>query len=374
MKKMFDSIIIWGGVMGLFSAYHLATEWKKILIVDKNSLDLSNKKAASFWYSRTYRDDYLDPLYNELSREAYTLWLALEKEVWEELLLKNGCVNLWNKVDWKWEDSYSCKSLATEWNSCILVDQWFFKEIPFTFDKWSFTSQGGICLLEKIRKFLINKLISLWVTFLQNSEIISIQELWSHCDIKINDGTTFIAGNIIICPGAGILEILSKLIGNTWFPVISPTRPMECQYFYPRNEPETLFALKTPIFACLDRGIYAHPAFNEKWAIKVWYYKPPGISLINETGIEGFIADYLPLLKTWRSEPVTDVDQCDYLMTIDEDFILWFIPWYKNISVITGCNGTGYKFSPLFWKYIANLCLGKTDDRFERFSPNRFSN
>ena len=43
---------------------------------------------------------------------------------------------------------------------------------------------------------------------------------------------------------------------------------------------------------------------------------------------------------------MSDVDQCDYDLVADDNFVLGAVPGYGNVFVGVGWRGTGYKFAP----------------------------
>jgi len=92
-----DLTIIGGGVMGLFTAYYASEFVPHITILEKATVSSDNKKAASFSYTRSIRNDYLDPLYAQLAYEARRLWLDFQHKAEAPFLIECGCLNLAKK-------------------------------------------------------------------------------------------------------------------------------------------------------------------------------------------------------------------------------------------------------------------------------------
>ena len=82
-----DLTIIGGGVMGLFTAYYASEFVAHITILEKATVSSDNKKAASFSYTRSIRNDYLDPLYAQLAYEARRLWLDFQYKAEAPMLI-----------------------------------------------------------------------------------------------------------------------------------------------------------------------------------------------------------------------------------------------------------------------------------------------
>ena len=71
---------------------------------------------------------------------------------------------------------------------------------------------------------------------------------------------------------------------------------------------------------------------------------------------------------------VTDVDQCDYDLVADDNFVLGAVPGFENVFVGVGWRGTGYKFAPWVGRVLFELALREgTVYDIGRFSPARFT-
>ena len=67
-----DLVVIGGGVMGLFTAYHASERVDRVVVLERGRI--GDPMTASFGRTRSYRSDYLDPGYAGLAREALRLW------------------------------------------------------------------------------------------------------------------------------------------------------------------------------------------------------------------------------------------------------------------------------------------------------------
>ena len=71
-----DLLIIGGGIMGLFTAYHASEHFDRVVVLERGRV--GDPMTASFGRTRSYRSDYLDPAYARLAREAQGLWREFE--------------------------------------------------------------------------------------------------------------------------------------------------------------------------------------------------------------------------------------------------------------------------------------------------------
>ena len=100
--------------------------------------------------------------------------------------------------------------------------------------------------------------------------------------------------------------------------------------------------------------------------MKIGYYNPPDLPR-GATPIDGigrFVAECLPGLRDAAVRDVDDVDQCDYDLVADDDFVLGPVPGVAGAFVGVGWRGTGYKFAPWVGQVLAGLALdGRTARR-----------
>ena len=89
MGTGFDVIIAGLGAMGSAAAYHLASEGKRILGLDR--FRPPHELGSSHGRTRIIREAYFEhPLYVPLVRRAYDLWADLERKSGQRLLLPTG--------------------------------------------------------------------------------------------------------------------------------------------------------------------------------------------------------------------------------------------------------------------------------------------
>jgi N-methyl-L-tryptophan oxidase len=131
-----------------------------------------------------------------------------------------------------------------------------------------------------------------------------------------------------------------------------------------------------PVIAYLDAGIYCHPIVDGLVdAVKIGYYNPPDMPRTPTAvdGIASFVEQCVPGLGGATVRDVDDVDQCDYDLVADDDFVLGAIPGFENAYVGVGWRGTGYKFAPWVGRVLAESAVeGGTDYDIARFDPARF--
>jgi glycine/D-amino acid oxidase-like deaminating enzyme len=192
------------------------------------------------------------------------------------------------------------------------------------------------------------------------------------------DRGEYVARSIVITAGHGTNEVLATVEGATLQVPITRDRPSEAKYFVlPEDERHRYTSDVMPVLAYLDTGVYVHPIVpGVVDAVKVGYYNPPDIPR-DRTGVHDiadFVKQVMPGLKHASASDVLDVDQCDYDLVADDDFVLGAVPDAPNVYVGVGWRGTGYKFAPWIGRVLFQLALqGGTVYDVSRFDPARFA-
>ena len=89
MENTFDYIIVCGGSMGSATAYHLAKNGQKVLVLEQ--FDFIHEQGAHGGQSRLIRKAYFEhPDYVPLLLRAYENWAILEKETQEQVYFETG--------------------------------------------------------------------------------------------------------------------------------------------------------------------------------------------------------------------------------------------------------------------------------------------
>ena len=87
-----DLLVVGGGVMGLFTAYHASERVGRVVVLERGRI--GDPMTASFGRTRSFRNDYLDATYARLAHEAFRLWGAFELQTATKALVRCGCLNI----------------------------------------------------------------------------------------------------------------------------------------------------------------------------------------------------------------------------------------------------------------------------------------
>ena len=378
-----DLTIVGGGIMGLFTAYYASQFVEHITILEKATVSSENKLAASFSYTRSIRNDYLDPLYAQLAYEARRLWLDLQREADSPFLIECGCLNLAkSSITPDLSTTYAVQSydvlqqlhLKSEAFDHETLQQRF---PQFDVDMASLDVEAGLLYVPEVTRTLLEALRNRGVRILEHVDVTRIVQHDQQLHIDTNLGE-LITSKLVVTAGLGTNGVLERIDNcHTSFP-LSPDRPSQAKYFMPSAKKWEQFTSETlPVFAYLDVGIYGHPIYaNKVPGVKIGFYNPPDVKKLNTRirDVHSFVEECMPSLLDAEFVDVTEVDQCFYDLVADDNFIMGDIPDFPGVIVGVGWRGTGYKYASWIGRTLMQLTLqGQTVYNISRFSPHRFS-
>jgi sarcosine oxidase len=359
-----DVVIVGGGVMGLFTAYHAAGRGARVVVLERGRI--GDPATASYGRTRSFRNDYLDAAYARLAHEAFGLWGEFERETASEVLVRCGCLNIAKRaVTPDLAGTYAELSVATLRQLGLAVESFDGEALRRRFpyldaDLGHLDLDAGVVDLAAVTRALRRAL---------DERGVRIVEGFDGAPAEVR------ASALVVTAGHGTNGVLAGLPGCELQVPITRDRPSEAKYLTPAD-PEPFTAGAMPVIAYLDAGIYCHPIVDGVVdAVKIGYYHPPDLPGDRAAldGIASFVAECLPALAGATVRDVEDVDQCDYDLVADDEFVLGVIPGVDDAYVGVGWRGTGYKFAPWVGRVLADLALeGETADEIARFDPARF--
>ncbi|HEY6541849.1 MAG TPA: FAD-dependent oxidoreductase [Ktedonobacteraceae bacterium] len=375
-----DLVIIGGGIMGLMTAYAAAPLSNNITIIEKSHI--GDPRTASFGYTRSIRNDYLDPFYARLAYQARQLWLELERKAPEPFIINCGCLNIArhsitpNLAGTYVEQSYRVLAdlhLKTEAFTRETLNQRF---PQFDIDRARLDVEAGFIYVPHVTRTLQAALQAQHINILEETEVIAIEQQRDGIHVTTSAGQ-LLARKLVVTAGLGTNDVLARIAGcHTHYP-LQPDRPSQCKYYMPPPEKRSMFTSDAlPVFAYLDVGIYGHPILNGKTpGVKIGFYNPPDATLAQShiQSIADFVEECMPALRDAEAIDVTDVDQCFYDLVDDDNFIVGPLPGFPDIITGVGWRGTGYKYAPWVGHTLMQLALQEgTVYDITRFSPDRF--
>ena len=380
MPTRCDLLVIGGGVMGLFTAYHASERFERVVVLERGRI--GDPATASYGRTRSFRNDYLEATYARLAHEAFRLWGEFEARTGTRALVRCGCLNIAKR-----SVTPDLASTYAEMSHAVLTDLGLRTEsldrealglrYPYLdADLGRLDVDAGVVDLAAVTGALTRVLGERGVRIVEGAETTAIERDGEAIRVVTGAGE-LVTRSLAVTAGHGTNEVLARLPGCTLQVPLARDRPSEAKYFEPPAETRDRFtAGAMPVIAYLDTGIYCHPIVEGVVdAVKVGYYNPPDMPRGSTSidSIASFVEQCMPGLRDAACHDVEDVDQCDYDLVADDDFVLGAIPGVANAFVGVGWRGTGYKFAPWVGRVLAELALqdGSVYD-IDRFDPARF--
>ncbi|HEX7300998.1 MAG TPA: FAD-dependent oxidoreductase [Solirubrobacteraceae bacterium] len=366
--------------MGLFTAYHASERLGRVVVLERGLI--GDPTTASYGRTRSFRNDYMDATYARLAHEAFRLWGEFERRTAMQVLVRCGCLNIAKRsVTPDLAGTYAQVSHDTLTRLGMRTEAFdrpaLRRRFPFLdADLARLDVDAGVVDLPAVTRALTRALAERGVRTLERVATTSIVRDGALLRVITNAGE-LVTRALVVTAGHGTNDVLSLLPGGGLRIPIAKDRPSEAKYLVPPAGARDRFtAPAMPVVAYLDTGIYCHPIVEGLVdAVKIGYYNPPDLPPPSTRidGIASFVEHCLPGLKDAVVHDVEDVDQCDYDLVADDDFVLGAVPGFANVFVGVGWRGTGYKFAPWVGRVLAELALQEgTVYDIDRFDPARF--
>jgi len=380
LHEVSDLLVIGGGVMGRFTAHEASKRVGRVVVLERGRI--GDPATASYGRTRSFRNDYLDPVYARLAHEAFTLWRAFEEQTATDVLVRCGCLNIAKAaVTPDLAATYAEASHETLQRLGLRTEaldrEALRRRLPdLDADLGRLDVDAGVVDVPAVTRTLTRELAARGVLTREGVETLAIER--DDAVLRVHtDAGEFVTRALVVTAGHGTNEVLGRLEGCDLQVPITRDRPSEARYFFPPAGARERFTSDAmPVVAYLDTGIYCHPIVSGLVdAVKIGYYNPPDVprGTTSVDSIASFVDQCLPGLKGVPSREVDDVDGCDYDLVADDDFVLGAIPGLANAFVGVGWRGTGYKFAPWVGQVLAGLAVeDRTAAGLERFDPARF--
>jgi glycine/D-amino acid oxidase-like deaminating enzyme len=370
--------------MGLMTAYHAAPFAASVTVLEKTRV--GDPATASFSLTRSARNDYLDPEYARLAYEARQLWLDLQAQSPEPLLVDCGCLNLAKRsVTPDLAGTYAFRSYAVleqlQLRREAFSAEALARRFPqFAADAGRLDVDAGFVDVPAVTRFLRAALSARGVRLAEHAEVSAITRSGGTWTVATGSGPVE-SDALVLTAGLGTNDLLGLVPGcSVRFP-LRPDRPSQSKYFIPAAGQRDRFTEQVlPVFAYLDIGIYGHPLYEGRTpGVKIGFYNPPDVDRTPSpiASVEDFVAECMPALREAEVVDVAEAsgaDVCFYDLVEDDEFIIGPVPGLPDVFTGVGWRGTGYKFAPWAGRVLAQLALQQgTVYDIRRFAPGRFA-
>lgn len=372
--------IIGAGVIGLATAYNLLQQgMKQVVVLEQATVD--HERGSSHGSSRLLRFEYGgDGLYSEMVRLSQMRWNDLEHQTGRHLYTPTGMLTLGHEDDNFIEPAYNVlRNLGYSperltHSSCV-------KNFPqFDTQEYNFISynrNGGMMHASICLQTLRDCIVDMGGIVLEHHRVISIdhEDEQQPIQLQLASGEAMMADRVIVATGPWVHRLLGELD--------LPVRLTHQYLLYFAHLPEETYGVNAfPSFMADD--LYGCPMQaigrnGQRWLKAASHdfgapANPDEPHYIDKRRIKQVVQRLYKLLPALRQATLTHVEAFMYDVSVDEDFILDYMPGDKRIILGTGLSGHAFKFGILLGELLSNLLWEQPPVvATKRFQLSRFS-
>ncbi|KAI1903663.1 hypothetical protein AGOR_G00029520 [Albula goreensis] len=377
----FDCIVIGAGIQGSFTAYHLAKNKKKTLLLEQ--FLLPHSRGSSHGQTRIIRKAYEQDFYVHMMEECLQLWTLLEAETNTKLYRRTGLLVMGPERG----QSFKLFKDTLKRNNVPTVSlergEEFSRHIPHVTLR---NGEGAIVDTTAGVLYADRALRAVQGYFQSLGGVIKDGE-------KVEDITP---GSVVtVTTSAGVYRAKSLVITTgPWANALLshtglqlPLTVLKINVCYWREKVPGSYAARKrfPCFVHVGEEWFGHhiyglPSNEYPGLVKICYHTGSetdpdkrdrqtdrsDIDILSQ-----FVSRCLPGLDP---EPAV-VETCLYTVTPDHHFVLDRHPSHSNIIIGAGFSGHGFKFGPVVGKVLCELSLGQLPSHdLSPFKIQRFQN
>jgi glycine/D-amino acid oxidase-like deaminating enzyme len=378
-RQMKDHVAVIGaGVFGAWTAHHLQQQGHRVTLID--AWGPAHSRASSGGESRLTRAAYgKDAIYTRMARDSLPQWKALSAVSGLPIFVPCGILFFFPTEEPYVQDSIAAHKefgLPTE----ILTQREMAKRFPMIdFDgiRVGLYEPGfGALMARRSVQTLVDRFVRSGGAFAKGSALppsVSGSELK---EVRLASGERISADRFVFALGPWLPKIFPGVIG----PRILPTR-QEVFFFAPPAGDRRFSPDVMPGWADFNGGdiFYGFPDLEGR-GIK-FAHDAHGVPVDPDTQdrrpTEAALAEIVAFRErrfpSLRGTPLTEARVCQYENSSNGDFLIDFHPQLKNVLLVGGGSGHGFKHGPEVGRYAAARLMGsaKIEPRFSLASKSQ---
>jgi monomeric sarcosine oxidase len=358
----YDCVVVGAGVFGAWTAWHLAAQKQRVLLVD--AYGAAHSRASSGGETRIIRMGYgTDEIYTRWSLRSLEQWQALFRATNQALFLQTGVLWLAGGHDTRLDDTVStlqhCGVKLEQLDRAALEKR--YPQVNFAdVSRGLLEPESGVLLARRAVTCTLDEALKHGAQF-QIAQISPPHPHGSHKldSIETSTGARISAGQFVFACGPWLGKVFPELLGQRIFPTRQEVfffgTPAGDSRFTTPSLPTWLFQ-EEEAYGMPDieaRGLkLARDAHGER-------VDPDTQSRLgSREGVEwarSFIARRFPALA---DAPIVETRVCQYENTSNGDFLIDRHPELANVWLAGGGSGHGFKHGPAFGQYLAGQISG----------------
>ena len=359
----YDCVVVGAGVFGAWTAWHLAAQKQRVLLLD--AYGAAHSRASSGGETRIIRMGYgADEIYTRWSLRSLEQWKALFRATNQALFLQTGVLWLAGEHDTRLRETIStlqhCGVKQELLDRTALGRR--YPQVNFVeVSRGLLEPDSGVLLARRAVTCVIEDALSNGAKF----QIAQISPPQPHGNDKLDfietsAGVRIYAGQFVFACGPWLGKVFPELLGQRIF----PTR-QEVFFFGTPAGDWRFTASSLPTWLFQEEEVYGMPDIEAR-GLKLARdahgerVDPDTQSrLVSREGVEwarSFVARRFPDLK---DSPIVETRVCQYENTSNGDFLADRHRDLANVWLAGGGSGHGFKHGPALGEYLAAQMNGR---------------
>lgn len=342
-----DVIVVGSGIGGAATAYWLAREGHRVLLLER--FDLGHEKGSSHGASRIFRFSYDEPHWVADAMESLVLWRELEEETGATLITTTGGFDIGDHVHKHKAALDECGAVSELIEASVAGARWPLIRFPSD-EPILFQPDAGIAHADASVKAYVEAAVARGASFRPHTPVEGIEVMGDHVTVRAA-GEDHQAACVVVAAGSWGRDLLASV--GIELPV-TVTRETVA-YFSTGGGvlvPSVVdWTRELPFFSLWDP---ANDGLKAGWFHAGVQVDDPDVPAAPEPriieGLSGWVADRFPGAD---AHPI-GAETCIFTATSDERFI---IERHGRVVVGSACSGHGFKFGPVSGRRIAARAL-----------------
>lgn len=345
-----DVAVVGAGSFGAWTAWHLRRAGLSVLLLD--AYGPANTRASSGGESRIIRIGYgADELYSRSSLASLAQWKALASETGKSLFHATGV--LWLARE---GDPYATGTLATLGRLGVPHERVSFAELGSRYPQFSLASgtwgmlepRSGVLMARRAVRTVVRAAVSAGVVY-RTAAIRPVEGA-----ITTTSGEEVRAGTFVFACGPWLPKVFPDLLGGCIF----PTR-QEVFFFGPPAGGDAFAAPPMPAWIDFGEEAYGLPDLEGRgFKIAPDRHGTPfdpdrDDRLVGPESVERVRAFLGRRFPTLAGAPLLETRVCQYENTSSGDFLVDRHPERRDIWLVGGGSGHGFKHGPAVGERVA---------------------
>jgi sarcosine oxidase len=369
--------VIGAGVFGAWTAHHLQQSGHRVTLID--AWGPAHSRASSGGESRLTRAAYgKDAIYTRMARDSLAQWKALSAVAGLPIFVPCGILFFFPTDEPYVGDSIAAHKelgLPTE-----VLDQAAmakrFPMIDFGGIRIGLYEPGfGALMARRSVQTLVDRFVRAGGTHIKGAALPPTALGTQLDEVRLSSGERIATDRFVFAAGPWLPTLFPDVVGSR----ILPTR-QEVFYFAPPAGDRRFQPGAMPGWADFNGGdiFYGLPDLEGR-GVK-FAHDEHGVQVDPDTQdrrpTEAALAEIIAFrdrrFPALRNAQLTGAEVCQYENSSNGDFLIDFHPWLKNVLLVGGGSGHGFKHGPEVGRYAAERLAGsgKVEPRFSLASKS----